>query len=83
MLKVMRDAARMAALYIQLFTHAYNSGFQSDRYTYIQTEADEYPEDSEEEEYGRAARTLLQRCTSDYLVNLHMAGDFAIHECEI
>lgn len=82
--KVLRNGTRMIVLYIQLYVHAYNSGFQSGHYMYVQTVAEEEQTwRGDEEEFAGSACALIERCTAQYLLNLHMKGDFAIHGCAL
>jgi hypothetical protein len=78
MLHVLTAAVLVTAIYIQLLVKAFNSGFQSDEYSYWQMTAEE----TEEDELFNA-KYFLRYCNVDYLRRLHIQDEFALYKFQI
>ncbi|ETV01961.1 TPA: hypothetical protein NJJ53_005034 [Pseudomonas aeruginosa] len=65
---MLRHACRVAALYIQIILRWFSPGFESWDYHSIQ--------DAQSKEFDR----FLEKCTLEYVLDLHLKSDFALHQ---
>lgn len=65
---MLRHACRVAALYTQIILRWFSPGFESRGYNSIR--------DAHSKEFGR----FLEKCTLEYVLDLHLKGDFALHQ---
>lgn len=64
---VLRHACRVSALYIQIILRWFSTGFESYEYECILSA------------YGREFDRFIEQCTLQYIQNLHVKGEFALH----
>ncbi|QDQ86437.1 hypothetical protein FMZ60_01685 [Alcaligenaceae bacterium SJ-26] len=64
---MLRHACRVAALYTQIILRWFSHGFQSYDYSSIR------------DAHGKEFDLFIKKCTLDYILNLHLKGDFALH----
>lgn len=64
---MLRHACRVSALYIQIILRWYTVGFESYDYHSIQNA------------HGKEFDRFIRKCTFEYVLNLHVKGDFAFH----
>lgn len=64
---MLRHACRVAALYTQIFFRWFGHGFQSHDYHSMR-------------DYGKEFERFRERCTLEYVLNLHLQSDFALHQ---
>ncbi len=64
---MLRHACRVAALYTQIIFRWFGHGFQSDDYHAMLN-------------YGKEFERFAERCTLEYVLNLHLQSDFALHQ---
>jgi hypothetical protein len=67
LVQMLRYACRVAALYIQIILRWFSTGFESYEYN-ANLNAD-----------GREFEHFINKCTLKYIQDLHMKGDFALH----
>lgn len=64
---MLRHACRVAALYVQIILRWFSPGFESDDYISMQG-------------WGKEFDRFKERCTFEYVLNLHQRNDFAFHQ---
>ncbi|MFX1695899.1 hypothetical protein [Paraburkholderia sp. A1RO-1] len=64
---MLRHACRVAALYTQIILRWFSPGFESDDYNFMQG-------------YGKEFDRFIERCTLEYVLDLHRQSDFALHQ---
>jgi hypothetical protein len=64
---MLRHACRVAALYTQILLRWFSPGFESDDYTSMLS-------------WGKEFDRFKERCTLEYVLNLHQQSDFALHQ---
>lgn len=65
---MLRQACRVAALYTQVILRWFSPGFESCDYNAIR------------DAYGKEFDRFIEKCTLEYVLDLHLKGDFAFHE---
>jgi hypothetical protein len=65
---MLRHACRVAALYVQIILRWFGAGFQSDDYNSVL------------KGNARTIERFFDNCTLDYVQDLHVKGDFALHQ---
>ncbi len=65
---MLRHACRVAALYTQIILKWFSPGFES------------YDYNSMSDACGKEFDRFIEKCTLDYVLDLHLKGDFALHE---
>lgn len=64
---MLRHACRVSALYIQIILRWFSTGFESYEYNCILNA------------YGKEFDRFIEKCTLQYIQNLHVKSDFALH----
>jgi len=64
---MLRHACRVAALYTQIIFRWFCTGFSSHDYLSMQG-------------WGKEFDRFNERCTLEYVLNLHLQSDFALHQ---
>jgi hypothetical protein len=64
---MLRHACRVAALYTQIILRWFSPGFESDDYNFMQG-------------YGKEFDRFIERCTLEYILDLHRQSDFSLHQ---
>jgi hypothetical protein len=64
---MLRHACRVAALYTQIIFRWFSPGFESDDYTSMLV-------------WGKEFDRFKERCTLEYVLDLHQLSDFALHQ---
>lgn len=65
---MLRHACRVAALYIQIILSRFSTGFESWDYESIRNA------------HSKKFDRFLEKCTLEYILDLHLKGDFALHQ---
>ncbi|WP_430433615.1 hypothetical protein [Methyloversatilis sp.] len=65
---MLRHACRVAALYIQIIFRSFSPGFESYDYNVAKRAR------------GKEFARFIGKCTLDYVLNLHLQSDFALHQ---
>lgn len=65
---MLRHACRVAALYTQIILRWFSPGFESWDYNYIR------------DAHGKEFDRFLEKCTLEYVLDLHLKSDFALHQ---
>ena len=65
---MLRHAWRVAALYTQIILRWFSPGFES------------YDYNAMRDAYGEEFDRFIEKCTLEYVLDLHLNGDFALHE---
>lgn len=65
---MLRHACRVAALYTQIILRWFSPGFESHDYNSMQNAN------------GKEFDHFIEKCTLEYLLRMHVKGDFALHE---
>lgn len=65
---MLRHACRVAALYTQIILRWFSTGFESWDYNSIR--------EAHNKEFDR----FLEKCTLEYILDLHLKSDFALHQ---
>lgn len=64
---MLRHACRVSALYLQIILRWFSPGFES------------YEYDSMRDAYGKEFDRFIEKCTLEYVKNLHLKSTFALH----
>lgn len=64
---MLRHACRVAALYTQIIFRWFSPGFESNDFKYMLS-------------YGKEFDRFKERCTHEYVLDLHQKSDFALHQ---
>ncbi|MFM0025328.1 hypothetical protein PQR70_03475 [Paraburkholderia madseniana] len=64
---MLRHACRVSALYMQIILRWYSAGFQSYNYNSIR------------DAHGKEFDRFIDKCTLEYVLDLHVKSDFALH----
>jgi len=67
LVRMLRHACRVAALYTQIIFRWFSPGFESDDYNSMMS-------------WGREFDRFKERCTLEYVLDLHRHSDFALHQ---
>jgi hypothetical protein len=65
---MLRHACRVAALFMQIILKWFSPGFES------------YDYNSMREAHGKEFNRFIEKCTLEYVLNLHVKADFALHD---